>query len=133
MEEERALMSQIPSAIMYKYHINNGIISETSTQTSQEVVVISSKKEDDKSFEIEEITRHETKGKRMGVVFLAKRKGYELIRPLRSHQVVRNPNGKQALRTYLLDLQIKNINRFDKMMSNEPTLANYLKENDNSE
>lgn len=133
MDKQDEIMSQIPLQVMRRYELTlqrktNVEAQDATTQTSQEVVVIepgSSSKDD---FEIESIVNHETKGKRMGVVFIVKRKGYTIIKPMRSRDIILHSNGWKALREYMLELQVTHLNRFNLMMKNESGLSLYLKE-----
>lgn len=96
----------------------SGMIKDASTQT--EIFKIDYFKK-----EIDKIVDHKTEGKKMGVRFMVKWKGYRFALPERSSSIIQR-GGKDKLVAYMMELEIDNNRKFEHMLKNQPDLAELM-------
>ena len=100
---------------------------DSTTQTSPKKK--KPKKEYIYKIEVERILSHSTEGNKMGVRFLTKWQGFNIQTKERSDYILEQClGGRSKLKAYLLRVMRENPNRFQKMLTNEPTLASILKD-----
>ncbi|CAA2977056.1 Hypothetical predicted protein [Olea europaea subsp. europaea] len=104
----------------YKMRLEMGNLREVETQTERKTF--------DYKREIQTITNHKTEGKRMGVRFLVKWKGFKIITAMRANEIMDFRGGEEKLRAYLIAIQDKDLRRFKNMLDQEPELAELLVE-----
>lgn len=83
--------------------------------------------------QVELILDHKTQGQRMGVRFHVKWIGFATPSWARSAQVAAAKYGAAELRAYLLELASRKPNRFSYLMANQPTLAKFVREEEEEE
>lgn len=79
------------------------------------------------------IADHETRGQRVGVLFKVQFANIPGTITLRAENIVGMANGREALRVYLDGLRSFNPNRFNRLVSNTPSLAMYLSSQEDEE